>query len=126
MHVTVEAMKLGLADRDTYYADPLFEEVPTGSCSTRPMRSKRRGLLDLDHASLSRRPGDPRSGKALLDPAADPAERRGSDPDSHGARHNHLRGRRPLGQHGGRHAQRLVGSPGRRYRRLAGEPAAKP
>ncbi len=31
MHVTVEAMKLGLADRDTFYADPLFEEVPTSA-----------------------------------------------------------------------------------------------
>ncbi len=28
VHVTVEAMKLGLADRDVYYADPLFVSVP--------------------------------------------------------------------------------------------------
>ena len=76
MHVTVEAMKLGLADRDTFYADPLFEEVPTSALLDPAYALKRRGLLDLDHASLTRRPGDPRSGKALLDPAADPADRR--------------------------------------------------
>ena len=28
VHTVVEAMKLGLADRDTYYADPLFVDVP--------------------------------------------------------------------------------------------------
>ena len=28
IHLTLEAMKLGLADRDTYYADPLFADVP--------------------------------------------------------------------------------------------------
>src|SRR5205814_7325603 len=33
------------------------------------------GLNDTEHASLTRRPGDPRAGKALLDPAADPADR---------------------------------------------------
>ena len=35
----------------------------------------RRGLIDPKHASLERRPGDPRGGKAVLDPAADPARR---------------------------------------------------
>ena len=29
LHVTAEAMKLALADRDVYYADPLFVDVPT-------------------------------------------------------------------------------------------------
>jgi gamma-glutamyltranspeptidase/glutathione hydrolase len=75
IHVTVEAMKLGLADRDTYYADPLFEEVPIRALLDPSYASKRRGLLDLQHASLTRRPGDPRGGKAALDPSADPAER---------------------------------------------------
>ena len=32
-------------------------------------------LIDPKHASLERRPGDPRSKKAVLDPAADPARR---------------------------------------------------
>jgi gamma-glutamyltranspeptidase/glutathione hydrolase len=76
IHLTVEAMKLGLADRDTFYADPLFVDVPTTALLDPAYAFKRRGLIDLEHASLTRRPGDPRAGKTLLDPAADPAERR--------------------------------------------------
>jgi gamma-glutamyltranspeptidase/glutathione hydrolase len=80
IHLTVEALKLGLADRDTYFADPLFQDVPTGRLLDPGYASKRRGLLDSDRASLMRRPGDPRSGKAELDPGADPAQRRGPAP----------------------------------------------
>jgi gamma-glutamyltranspeptidase/glutathione hydrolase len=75
-HLTVEAMKLGFADRDTYYADPLFAPVPIRELLDPAYAAKRRALVDPGHASLSRRPGDPRAGKAVLDPAADPAERR--------------------------------------------------
>ena len=35
----------------------------------------RRGLIDPGHASLARRPGDPLGHQAVLDPAADPAQR---------------------------------------------------
>ena len=75
VHLTVEAMKLGFADRDTYYADPLFAQVPIRELLDPEYAAKRRGLVDPAHASLSRRPGDPRAGKPRLDPAADPAER---------------------------------------------------
>jgi gamma-glutamyltranspeptidase/glutathione hydrolase len=66
IHVTVEAMKLALADRDTYYADPLFEDVPLAGLFAPAYADARRGLIDMSHASLERRPGDPRRGKALL------------------------------------------------------------
>jgi gamma-glutamyltranspeptidase/glutathione hydrolase len=69
VHVTVEAMKLGLADRDVYYADPLFVHVPLHELLSRPYADLRRSLIDLHHASLVQRPGDPRGGKALLDDA---------------------------------------------------------
>jgi gamma-glutamyltranspeptidase/glutathione hydrolase len=82
VHLTVEAMKLGFADRDTYYADPLFAQVPIRELLDPAYAALRRRLVDPDRASLSRRPGDPRSGKAELDPAADPAERRDRAPST--------------------------------------------
>src|SRR5207248_1860529 len=69
IHVTVEAMKLALADRDVYYADPLFVSVPLQELLSPGYAELRRPLIDRQHASLTQRPGDPRAGKALLDPS---------------------------------------------------------
>jgi gamma-glutamyltranspeptidase/glutathione hydrolase len=66
IHVTLEAMKLGLADRDTYYGDPLFVQVPMQELLSPSYAALRRSLIDMRHASLARRPGDPAAGKALL------------------------------------------------------------
>ena len=60
-------MKLGLADRDVYYADPHFESVPLERCCRRSTPRLRRGLIDPRRASLEQRPGDPVGGKALLE-----------------------------------------------------------
>ena len=67
IHATVEAMKLGLADRDVYYGDPEFVEVPIEQLLSSDYAAMRRPLIDLKHASREQRPGDPRNGKALLD-----------------------------------------------------------
>jgi gamma-glutamyltranspeptidase/glutathione hydrolase len=67
VHMSVEAMKLALADRDVYYADPNFESVPLQELLSDKYTKLRRPLIDLKHASLVQRPGDPRAGKALLD-----------------------------------------------------------
>ncbi len=80
IHTIVEAMKLAMADRDTYYADPLFVDVPLAELLMPDYAAKRRALIDPKHASLERRPGDPRAGKAVLDPSADPAARRPAPP----------------------------------------------
>ena len=66
IHVTLEAMKLGFADRDVYYADPLFVDVPVASLLSRGYAETRRALIDRQHASLEQRPGDPRQGRPLL------------------------------------------------------------
>jgi len=66
IHLLVEAMKLALADRDTYYADPLLAEVPIERLLSKQYAELRRGLIDKNRASLELRPGDPISGKALL------------------------------------------------------------
>ena len=125
IHTIVETMKLTMADRDTYYADPLFADVPLAPLLSPEYAALRRGLIDPKAASLERRPGDPRSVKAVLDPAADPARRHVSRSARGGARHHDLRGRRPLRQRRGRDAQRLDGRRRRRYRRLAWEPACR-
>jgi gamma-glutamyltranspeptidase/glutathione hydrolase len=67
IHVTLEAMKLALADRDVYYGDPLFVSVPLGELLSTGYAELRRPLIDKQHASLVQRPGDPLGGKALLD-----------------------------------------------------------
>jgi gamma-glutamyltranspeptidase / glutathione hydrolase len=67
IHTAVEAMKLALADRDTYYADPNFIDVPLKQLLDPKYAAMRRGLIDSKHASLAQRPGDPLHAKALLD-----------------------------------------------------------
>jgi gamma-glutamyltranspeptidase/glutathione hydrolase len=66
IHVTVEAMKLALADRDVYYADPLFSHVPLDLLLSQRYVELRRPLIDPRHASLDVRPGDPLLMKPLL------------------------------------------------------------
>jgi gamma-glutamyltranspeptidase/glutathione hydrolase len=82
VHTLVETLKLAMADRDTFYADPFFADVPLSALLSAEYAALRRGLIDPGHASLVRRPGDPLKQKAVLDPAADPAQRHISPPPS--------------------------------------------
>ena len=66
IHVVTEAMKLALADRDTYYADPLFVDVPLQQLLSEPYADVRRELIDMKRASLELIPGDPIQGNARL------------------------------------------------------------
>jgi gamma-glutamyltranspeptidase/glutathione hydrolase len=66
VHVVVEALKLGLADRDQYYGDPRFVDVPLNQLLSREYAELRRPLIDLRHASHERRPGDPYGPHSLL------------------------------------------------------------
>jgi gamma-glutamyltranspeptidase/glutathione hydrolase len=66
VHLLVESMKLALADRDTYYGDPLRVDVPLGQLLSRQYADLRRPLIDMRRASLEQRPGDAVAGKALL------------------------------------------------------------
>ncbi len=90
LHTTVEAIKLGYADRDRYYGDPDFVRVPGEVLLSEPYAAARRGLIDPKHASLEQRPGDPSRGTALLElplktdlpPKADLPPKGGSHSDS--------------------------------------------
>ncbi|HXG12358.1 MAG TPA: gamma-glutamyltransferase [Gemmataceae bacterium] len=72
IHVTVEALKLALADRDMHYGDPLFADIPLRELLSPEYADLRRPLIDRRQASLVLRPGDPRGGKALLERAESP------------------------------------------------------
>jgi gamma-glutamyltranspeptidase/glutathione hydrolase len=69
IHLQIEALKLAFADRDVYYADPLFEDVPLKELLSKEYADLRRPLVDPKKASQELRPGDPRRGKPLLDAA---------------------------------------------------------
>lgn len=56
IHVLVEALKLAYADRDTWYADPEFFDVPA-ELLTKEYAAERRALIDLEEASTQFRPG---------------------------------------------------------------------
>ena len=59
IHVVAEAMKLAYADRDAYYGDPAFADVPMAQLLSDEYTSARRSLIDPTKASWDRRPGDP-------------------------------------------------------------------
>ena len=67
IHLLTEAMKLAYADRDRYYGDPDFASVPLPQLLSDEYTNIRRTLLDMDQASLGRRPGDPYDMNTLAD-----------------------------------------------------------
>ncbi|GAB4375521.1 MAG: gamma-glutamyltransferase [Kiloniellaceae bacterium] len=56
IHLTVEAMKLAYADREIYYGDPAFAEVPMDHLLSDAYNDARRQLIS-DRASYDLRPG---------------------------------------------------------------------
>ena len=58
VHTVVEAMKLGYADRDAYYGDPEFSQIPAQLIS-KEYANVRRPLIDPKKASAEHIPGDP-------------------------------------------------------------------
>jgi gamma-glutamyltranspeptidase/glutathione hydrolase len=67
IHLIIEAMKLSYADRDTYYGDPDFVDVPLKLLLSDSYTKIRRSLIDMKKASLERLPGDPYNMKPILD-----------------------------------------------------------
>lgn len=59
VHVLTEALKLAMADRDEYYGDPNFVDVPLAALLSDEYTALRRPLIARQHASLEARPGDP-------------------------------------------------------------------
>ena len=67
IHTVTEAAKLAFADREQYYGDPNFTDVPLAGLLSKDYASGRRELIDAGQASFEQRPGNPRTGAALLE-----------------------------------------------------------
>ena len=57
IHIVVEASKLAYADREAFYGDPAFVDVPMETLLSDAYNDDRRKLIDLQKASLDQRPG---------------------------------------------------------------------
>jgi gamma-glutamyltranspeptidase/glutathione hydrolase len=59
LHTLIEAMKLAYADRDSYYADPDFVDVPAEGLLSKEYAAERAELIDMAVASPELRAGNP-------------------------------------------------------------------
>lgn len=59
LHVLTEALKMGYADRDTYYADPAFVEIPQTGLLSKAYAKQRASHIDMAHAQAEQIAGDP-------------------------------------------------------------------
>jgi gamma-glutamyltranspeptidase/glutathione hydrolase len=66
IHLVTEAMKLGFADRDAFYGDPTYVDVPIETLLSGDYTKLRRSLINMDTASQEQQPGDPENMKPLL------------------------------------------------------------
>jgi gamma-glutamyltranspeptidase/glutathione hydrolase len=71
IHTVVETAKLAFADREAYYADPEFVDVPIKALVSKEYADLRRSLIDAKQASMEQRPGDPIAMRALRDTAVE-------------------------------------------------------
>lgn len=81
IHYITESLKLAFADRDRYYGDPDFVQIPTRELLSKEYARLRKQLMDSERASLAQQPGDPTNMKALLASAVQTVSRRSRIPD---------------------------------------------
>jgi gamma-glutamyltranspeptidase/glutathione hydrolase len=81
VHTLAESLKLALADRDRYYADPDFVKIPTSELLSKDYAALRRSLIQKQQASLAQQPGDPMNMKPLLAAASERVSRLSSLPE---------------------------------------------
>ncbi len=73
IHVITEAYKLAAADRETYYGDPNFVDVPMEQLLAPAYADRRRDLIDMKTAVAGMpKPGDPINGRSYLEDYSTP------------------------------------------------------
>lgn len=66
VHLVLEAMKLAFADREQYFGDPDFHDIPAAELLSPDYVALRADLIDMARASLDFVPGDPVAVNAIL------------------------------------------------------------
>ncbi len=74
IHASVEAIKLAMADRDTYLGDMDFVKIPYAGLLSKEYATERRKLIDTAAASLDFRPGDVAQYTPGYEPVARPRD----------------------------------------------------
>ena len=89
IHTVIEALKLGYADRDTYYGDPAFVQTPAEGLLSKEYAKQRAALIDPRHASRGFIAGNPlafdskvKDWKYWVANIADGTKGAGSEPDA--------------------------------------------
>jgi gamma-glutamyltranspeptidase/glutathione hydrolase len=59
IHITAEAVKLAMGDREKFFGDTDFVKIPYDGLLSKAYAAERRKLIDAAKASLELRPGDP-------------------------------------------------------------------
>lgn len=73
IHLVSQAFDLAFSDREHYYGDPDFVDVPMDGLMSKRYTSARRGVLDMSSAYAEMpAPGDPRSGLGVLESTPKP------------------------------------------------------
>jgi gamma-glutamyltranspeptidase/glutathione hydrolase len=86
IHLSVEAAKLAMADRDTYLGDVDFIQIPYEGLLSGQYAADRRKLIDPQKASLEFRPGEPEHYMSGYQPSSRPRDLKlaGDDGDHEG------------------------------------------
>ena len=112
IHLWVEAAKLAFADRDAFYGDPDFVDVPLPALLSEDYNAERRKLIgDTASAELRRQSCGPTGRLAHTPMDRSHTRRRRTHRDGRSGpswRHLSPRRDRPLGQYGIGHAERRM------------------
>ena len=80
VHAVVEALKLAAADREFYYGDPKFVDVPLDTLLSKPYAQERRALIRPDRAWPEMPPAGTVAGRVPPPWAPDPSSGAGAVP----------------------------------------------